>query len=267
MERLFSYVVRGIKEEIPIEILRYAFQPNESVDIYGNTLYANLDSMIELHVLKRSLYLDVSIISQVEEHICLDGLGKVPTSDNSFTVHIPKEMTGGRAILDCPIIYLGAAGMGGLGLASSEGASYVNRMITKMLEQSGPGTIASTTDVDVVAPNTLHVRYPFSGPGTMYAAVQLEADDSLSHIKPHAYEKFRLLAITKAKVLVRTILRTKLADGSIQRGQTFGIYKEIVDEYSGEDANYRSLLREWRRTENYLDKRAKQNLIRDLLPK
>jgi len=264
MEQLLSYAVRHIKDNIPRLILERAFQPNTVLDLFGDAVHTNLDNAIEVNVLRNSVCRDVQLIASKNEFINLEGLTPRKQPEGGWIINVPLSYTGNREIIGVEAVYFHNHHTQGIDHHNSP--LIVNKMAKIVDYYSNNGT-AVETSVELIAPNVIYIPMTNYASPPMVAAVNLEVDNILSHVPTHAYLNFGELALQKCQLLIRTILRTKVAEGVITQGVQLGVIRDIIDEFSGSAENYRDLLRQWRRTEVYLDPKRKLKNVLEQLPK
>lgn len=263
MEQIHAYAIRRIKEEIPREILEGTFiRRTLNQNLFE---HISLDAAIKTAVLDASVFQDILLLTGRETNIDLTGLTPLLNSDGSASIHIPYDRTGGRDILECYRVGFEQSVPAYNGLANGN-RSEVDIRVDAVIAGTGQIPITSTTECEVIAPNTILVNFYDVLPQFLNAQVNLTVDKEMGHIPPKAFETFGTLCVEKCKQYIYMQHRVRQGRGVVERGMEIGVYMEEINEYRDSSKNYRDLLKIWRRKEFHIDREKKTKFIKLITP-
>lgn len=263
MEQIHAYALRRIKEEIPREILEGTFiRRTLNQNLFE---HISLDAAIKATVLDASVFLDIMLLTGRETNVDLTGLEPIINADGSATIHIPYDRTAGRDILECYRVGFDQSSPTYRGNGSTD-SSEVDLRLDAVIAGTGRIPVTSTTECEVIAPNTILVNFYDVLPEFLNAQVNLSVDKEMGHIPPKAFETFGTLCVEKCKQYIYVQHRIRTGRGLVERGMEIGVYMEEISEYRDSSKNYRDLLKIWRRKEFHIDKEKKRKFIKLITP-
>lgn len=220
-------ISRAIRE-IPRMLLEDAFLKREYP--YRQSP-KTIEQCIKEEVIYKIVLPDLNLENGVYSFIPLSNAQVIQSDYDAQIYYIPKEITGGRAILTAITIGTASPYME-QGFAANCGNSMINRKIHQLVSSISDLQVTTNSRVELIAENTVLVR----DLGTrwlegMYLVCILELDDELSNIRPRSIPAFTKLITLAIKGYIYNELIVNVDKGRIYAGADLGIYREILMEY------------------------------------
>jgi hypothetical protein len=233
-------ISRAIRE-IPRMLLEDAFLKREYP--YRQSP-KTIEQCIKEEVIYKIVLPDLNLENGVYSFIPLNNAQVIQSDYDAQIYYIPKEVTGGRAILTAITVGTASPYME-QGFAANCGNSMINRKIHQLVSSISDLQVTTNSRVELIAENTVLVRdIGTQWLGGMYLVCILEMDDQLSNIRPRSIPFFTQLITLAIKGYMYTELIINVDKGRIYAGADLGIYREILMEYRDAWATYYDLLRE-----------------------
>lgn len=234
-------ITRAIRE-IPRMILEDAFLTKEYP--YRQSP-KTLEQCIKEEVIYKVVLPDLNLANGVYSFIPLYSARVENVDYNTKIYHIPKEATGGRAILT-PITIGFASPYLEQGYMANCGNSMINRKIQNLITSISDLEVTTNSRLELIAENTVIVygAIEYQMGYNTYLVCILEHDDQLSYIKPRSIPLFTQLIGLAIKGYIYTKLVLDIDRGRLYGGHDLGVYKEIVLEYRDAWQQYTELLQE-----------------------
>jgi len=233
-------ISRAIRE-IPRMLLEDAFLKREYP--YRQSP-KTIEQCIKEEVIYKIVLPDLNLENGVYSFIPLNNAQVIQSDYDAQIYYIPKEVTGGRAILTAITVGTASPYME-QGFAANCGNSMINRKIHQLVSSISDLQVTTNSRVELIAENTVLVRdNPQLYMGAAYLVCILEMDDQLSNIRPRSIPFFTQLITLAIKGYMYTELIINVDKGRIYAGADLGIYREILMEYRDAWTTYYDLLRE-----------------------
>lgn len=263
--------LRIINDEIPEEILKEAFLGRQRTmfNTYEQTLVST-DYVIREKVIENKVMEDMDLIGGTEMIIQLTGdmiQNKATGSNDPFSViyNIPAEVTQNRAIVQVYSIHFGLLGYQQSGLSLPQPSSALYGQLRRVMDSALKTPPAATSYLNIIAFNSIMVRYMYMPHVNAFMRVRLGNDEALSHLRPQAYHDFAHLCVLAVKAFIYKTLIIKMDQGQLSGGQMLGEFKNIVMNYADATEMYREALVRWKKISIFNDpemsRRVNQTLI------
>lgn len=252
-----------IRFTIPREILQEAFIPRELNLPQG---LISLETRIREAVLEPRVLVDMDIQGGTDAYLPLDR-GERANPYDPFTIiyRIPDELTQGRPIVEVYSIHFGILGYQQAGMLTTGNTSAIGSAMRRVVDAAAQVPPAMTSYLNMIAHNTIMVRYPGAPSIQAFTRVRLGNDDALSHVRPQAYHTFAELCVLAVKAYVFNQLRIKIDQGFLSGGQMLGSFLDTVMNYSDSEQMYREAVTGWKRASVYNDPEARRRHLRSLV--
>jgi hypothetical protein len=241
-----------IKYRIPKAVLEKVFIQRRFD--WRQTVNSNIDDQILVNVIRPRVLVDCNLVGGTQAMIPLDGLAFAKPNDFTTVIHVPKSRTQGRSInsvLNLAFLSPGVTASwagGGAGSAmgqfnSGENSAAMGAAIG-MMAAVDKIPIVSTSNVQLIAENTVMIRDVISIPSNGFLRCILANDEDLNHLQPRSYLQFSKLVEYAVKSYIYNELIINIDTAELQGGQQLGIFKTVLDGYSDAEQNYQDYLRD-----------------------
>jgi len=237
-------------QEIPEEILELAFKPKYDFAWHGQV---NIPAMIREMVIDKRVRQDINNRGAGEFTVPLVGIVPEFTDQFSHIYRIPLALTQGREISSCMYVSYGRLGNWGGGYGNSTmnflqngdvGRSVVTDAISNMQSAFSPIPKVSTSNVRLIATNTILISDIIPMSGDLFLRCMLSGDNELSFITPPYYDMFAEFVVLATKAYIYRKLNISLDMGQLIGGQALGRIREVVDSYSDAEQSYKDFRNE-----------------------
>ena len=263
MQSIKNYGFRRVREAIPRFILNNVFlKPDYG---FAERYNVTLEAAMIAAVIDAGIVLDIQLIDGLESTINLEGLEPVSNLDGSTVVQIPFSRTGGKEIQEIYRVNFIPSEYN-MGSIMYNNAGDVDRKVNAIYTASSSIPVTSTSECQLIAPNTLLIDIGGIIPTLMSANVNLCVSKNLEHIPPKAYELFGDMCVERTKQYIHneTVINTNR--GFIDRGFELGEWKTIIDGWSESGKNYRDLLKRFRKQSFFYDKNKVSKYLTMITP-
>lgn len=254
------YLVSEIKHQIPNDVLTVAFiidEVEESVNL------TSLDEKIIRKLIKKRVLMDANIIGGIETIIPLFSLTPSYFREHYSIYQIPPYLTNNKEIVSAlNLTYMpGTAYFSHMASNSTffhpaNNFDYTNPFFT--LNYGNPITnvagrigsaahisgVITNAHIEIVGYNTLLIYANYRSLSGFGVRVVLENDSNFSNIQPRSLKALSYLCVLACKSFIYNRLIIPVNKGFIFLGHELGVFKEIVDSYSGAEEEYRTYLKE-----------------------
>lgn len=267
-----QFALMEVNSIIPREILELSFKPKQIFQ-YSHNQYNpySIDDRIRTEVIDARIRPRINLIGSKEIVIPLEGLQQRKEDNNvGWTMHIPKDRTGGRRITEVSYVIMGYTGLA----AMSTGTYGANAMIQgqstdmyhqatkEMMENARPLNLTGTANVDLIAENTIYCEDYFTF-GSLYLRCKIDSDEEFSWIQGDSVAYFAQLVVLATKAYIYRNVDISLDKGRIEAGQDIGRFREIIDGYSDAQEMYNEFIDEkWKRIQRMSDTTKRRAMLR-----
>jgi len=258
-----SYGVSRIMREIPSEILHMAFLRKSTYF----SVETSLEKQITDLVIKSVVLRDTNIVGGMTVTIQLEKCSltyyeKNPTQHN-LVIKVPYLATNGKKILS-PLSLVADTG-GRSGYNSSDNA-ILSSLNNKMEHDAFIGEGIATSNLELIAPNTILVYDEVSMVVNGYIKVLIENNEKLSNLSPKSYLNFGELCVLAAKQYIYNKLVIDLDKGALYSGHELGKIADIINSYESATDEYNTFIKEkWMKTLFINDKPAMSSFIKAMV--
>lgn len=252
-----------IKFRIPKEILEQVFFRPEQRQC-GVVL--SLDTRIRESILEPRVFEDINIHGGTEAFISMDLPVRTEQAD-PYTViyHIPDEVVQNRPIVQVYSVHFAVLGYQNAGMALHYTESPLAAETRKVLDNAMRVPPAATSYLNIIAHNTIMVRYVYLPYRNAFMRVRLGNDNALSHIRPQAYSEFAKLCVLAVKAYIYNTMIVPMDQGQLSGGQMLGVFREKISEYSDADEMYLEALRRFKKISVMNDPEANRRHLRSIV--
>ena len=258
-----KYGIDRILREIPTEILHMAFLRKSS--FFG--IETSLESQITDLVIKKIVLRDTNVIGGVTITIDLNKCNMTYYEKNrtahNVVIKVPFGVTNKKKILE-PLSLVGNAGNNS-GYNSSNNP-LLSAMSNKMDHDGGIGSSFATSNLELIAPNTILVYEETMGLNNGFIKVIVENNNNLTNISPRSYLSFGELCVLATKQHIYNKLIIDLDKGALYGGHELGKISDIINGYESATEDYNNYIKEkWMKTTFMNDKPAMSSFMKTML--
>ena len=258
-----KYGINRIIREIPNEILHMAFLRKSSYF----SIETSLEKQITDLVIKNTVLIDTNVVGGITVIIPLEKCNlryyEKNVTEHNLIIQIPYRVTNGKKVLS-PLSLVSDAG--GSSMHNSSTNSLVSAMGNKLDHDASVGAGVSTSNLELIAPNTILVYEEITMLTDGYIKVLVENNENLSNISPKSYLNFGELCVLAAKQFIYNKLTIDIDKGVLYGGHELGKITEIINSYETATEEYNTFIKEkWMKTMYINDKVAMSDFIQALV--
>lgn len=256
--------IRDISFTVPKEILEATFIPKRNA---WSLKSVSVEQQIMDLVIRPRVLVDCDILGGVEMYVPIANLATEQVDGRTLVLRVPKTLTQGRSIISVEAILFTDPSRGSMrGISSTLDSGALASAITQLVDGVGKVPVTSTSNVQLVAENTIMVYDFIVFPSRSVLKCRVGNDENLSNIPVRAAPAFSLLIEYAVKAYIYNRLNIELDMGELFSGSQLGKVREIVDSYSDSEELYKTQRKEVIQKISYMsDKRIWTNHIRSLV--
>lgn len=233
--------VENLRFVIPTKVLQIVFL--KRLNRYQSNAYS-LNERIMMDVIRPRVLQDCSISYGTQAIIPLDAATITHTDAYSTVYSIPKELTQGRSIMSALNVGFGLAGYSAYGGGYQYMPNDLMNAANAMSNAHASMPITTTSNVQLIADNTILVRDTLRIQGGLYLRCVLENDERLTHLHHKAIPVLKELIKFAVQAYIYNAYLIEMAEAELIGGQELGVFKSIVEGYSDAEELYQTTLRE-----------------------
>lgn len=252
-----------IRFRIPKQILETTFFRHAPLNC-SNRL--SLDAIIRSTVLEPRVMVDIDIRGGTEAYISMQSPVVAERVDPfTYIYNIPDELIHNRPIAQVYSVHFGYLGYQGVHQSIISDNSIMSSATRRVFDSAAKTPPAMTSYLNLIAPNTVMVRY-ITHPSTVaYLHLRLGNDNALSHLRPQSYHDFADLCVLAVKAYIYNHMLIIIDEAQIQGGQQLGVFRDKVSEYADAEELYREKLDRWTKISIMNDPEASRRLNHSLV--
>ena len=255
--------VSDVKNRIPSNILNIAFMTKVNL-VPGKV--DTLDSVITSVIGRNIMLLDLNIVKGASLSIPLDRCSQYVINYNGTMNHmiieIPYNLTDNKEILSVL----------GLNYAPASNSMLNNNQLIanaemgmNSIDSHGVGGV-STTNVELIGPNTIMVHENLAGGIHGHIRVNIENDSNFRNINNRMANVFSKLFLLATKGYIYNELVLEIDKGLIYGGHDLSKFADIVDKYEDAWEEYDELLHtKWAKVSFINDSEANSRYIKNMI--
>lgn len=253
-----------IRMTIPPQILQQVFVTQDMHRSCPQTV--SMDTRIREEVLERRVLPDVNLIGGTEAFLPLQDPVRTEQVD-PYTViyHIPDEVTQNRAIVQVYSVHFAMLGYHNAGMAMQHMETPMGNATRQVLDSATRTPPAATSYVNMIAHNTVMVRFVYVPYPQAFMRVRLADDEAMSSIRPQAMHEFAYLCVHAVKAYIYNTMMITMDQGYLSGGQQLGMFREVIQGYQDADQMYREALVRWKKISVLNDPEARRRHLRTVL--
>jgi len=258
-----KYGMDRIMREIPREILHMAFLRKSSY--FG--IETTLDKQISDLVIKKVVLRDTNVVGGITLTISTENCNlryyEKNSTEHNLVIQVPYKITNGKKILE-PLSLVDGAGQNNNFNSSTN--ALVSAMGNKMNHDANIGNGFATSNLELIAPNTILVYEEIDFLSIGYLKVLVENNENLTNISPKSYLNFGELCVLAAKQYIYNKLVIDLDKGALYGGHELGKIADIINNYETATEDYNIYLKEkWMKTMFINDKPSYSDFIKGMV--
>lgn len=256
--------IRDISFVIPKEILEAAFIPKRNA---WSLKSVSVEQQLMDLVIRPRVLVDCDILGGTELYVPIGNLAVEQVDGRTLVMRVPKTLTQGRSIISADSILFNDPSRGSMrGISSTLDSGALASAITQLVDGVGKIPVTSTSNIDLIAENTIMVYDFIVFPSRSVLKCRIGNDENLSNIPVRAAPAFSLLIEYAVKSYIYNKLNVELDMGELFSGSQLGKVREVVDGYSDTEELYKTQRKEVIQKISYMaDKRIMTNHIRLLV--
>lgn len=239
-----TFALNEVRHRIPPQVLKLLFNRNR----INQVVFSGMEQDIPVSVqgeLRRAVIDSwilpmINCAGAVTDEIPLWNLPSQSPLPHQRIYHIPKTMTNGRSITSVYALVFGRSGAAALNPFGTMGTSGLGHCGTSPLTQATRQVASSflpipntqTSDVTLIAENTVLVEGWTALPGEYYLRVMLGHDEELTSITNRSWPIFAELVTAATKAFIYNNYYIELGAGELVAGIQLGQVKDIIDNYA-----------------------------------
>ena len=258
-----KYGIDRVMREIPKEILHMAFLRKSSYFSIETTLEKQITDL----VIKKIVLRDTNIIGGMTLTIGTDKCNlkyyEKNVTQHNLVIQVPYSVTGGKKILE-PLSLIDGRQQS---VNFNSSRNMIQNSIGNILNHtSNMGNGFATSNLELIAPNTILVYDEVNYMSTGYLKVLVENNENLTNISPKSYLNFGELCVLATKQFIYNKLTIDIDKGVLYSGQELGKIGEIINSYESATEDYNTYIKEkWTKTMFINDKPAYSDFIKAMV--
>jgi len=258
-----KYGINRIMREISAEILHMAFLRKSKYF----SIETSLEKQISNLVISNTVLVDTNVVGGMTINISLEKCNlkyyEKNATGHNLIIQVPYRITNGKKILSP------------LSLVSNAGATSTHNYTTnpimsalgnKLNHDADIGIGIATSNLELIAPNTILVYEELTMLTTGYLKVLVENNANLSNISPKSYLNFGELCVLATKQFIYNKLTIDIDKGVLYGGHELGKITEIINSYEPATVDYNLYIKEkWMKSLFVNDKIAMSSYIQALV--
>ena len=236
-----SYAIDRITREIPKEILELAFLRKASYFGVNTTLAAQITDLVIKKIVLRDTNLIGGINITIPVDKCKQTYYEKNRTNHNLVITVPYTLTNNKKIIE-PLSLTANAVMD----SNYNGTNnmMVNHMYNILDHRSKVGEEFVTSNLELIAPNTILVYEHITVLANAFLSVIVENNDNLSNLQPRSYLAFGELCVLAAKMFIYNKLIIDLDKGALYGGHELSKIADIVSSYESAFEDYDTFLKE-----------------------
>lgn len=271
MQNAINYAVNRVLQTIPRVILEDAFGEASLIRKWGERRFdrsipVSIESRIISEVIDGRVREDASLTGAKQIDILLSQANIRQFTSWTWVIDIPDEATHGARVTQFLGIYIMPQDY----LSNTNfpwmGQNTINHGAQGLVATYGAIPSISSENGHLIARNTIEVRDMNVVRVGGMIRVNVDSDESMSHLKPGTYARWADLVLEATKAYIYRVLVINMGRAELQAGYNLGVYKDVVDNYADAEENYQDLLRTtWRRVNQLNDPQRRRHAHRLLI--
>lgn len=243
---LITYALNDLDFHISKEILNIGFKEFQPLTLNNIT---TLHDIILNNVIRRKVLVDSNIVGGETIDIFLtDCQVEHIYNQNETVIRVPKELTGGRAIID-PLSLVLNTYIAGNGMLTGSTSNVLGNAAKIVSAQTGPDVI-QTSKLQLIGENTILVQSSTALYTSGILRVVIENSSNLDNINMRHAIVFSKLVRQAIKMYMYANTRVSMGQGYIYGGHELSIVSDIVNEFSDAESMYYECLKtEWAKSQ------------------
>ncbi len=256
----FMKAMDEIRFRIPPQILATAFTAKELV---GCGAAVSIESLIRGAVIEPRVLVDLDLNTGSDTFISLGAPVRSEYVDPfSMIYYIPEEVTQNRPIVQAYSIHFGIMGYQNTGMVMTHNEGSLNAEVRKVFDAAQRAAPASTSYLNVIAHNTIMVRFVYMPYANAFMRCRLGHDEELSTIRTPAIPAFANLCVLAVKAYIYNEMIMAIGQAFLSGGQAFGEFQQAIDRWQDAEQMYQDALQEFKGMWVYVDPEAKRRYLR-----
>jgi len=236
-----KYAIDRITREIPHEVLHLAFL--RKTDYFS--VQTSLEQQITDLVLHKILLRDLNVIGGMEVTISLDKCKvtyyeKNPTNHN-MVIYVPYDITNNKKIVE-PLSLAGNVTFNGNYNSSTN--PLISGMNNIIGHRASIGNKYITSNLELIAPNTILVYEETQTLFNGYLKVILENNNNLTNISPRSYLALGKAAVLATKLFIYNAIVIDMDKGVLYNGHELGKIADVINSYESALEDYNTYIEE-----------------------
>jgi len=258
-----KYGLERVMREIPSEILHMAFLRKSS--FFG--IETTLEQQITDLVIKKIVLRDTNIIGGITVTISLDKCDityyEKNMTNHNMVIKVPYRVTNKKKILE-PLSLVGnVTNDSGYNVSNNP---ILNGLSNKFYHDASIGSKFVTSNLELIAPNTILVYEESDMITNGYLKVVVENNENLTNISTRSYLNFGELCVLAAKQFIYNKLVIDLDKGALYGGHEIGKIGDIISGYESATEEYNTFIKEkWQKTLFMNDKVAMSDYLKTIV--
>lgn len=258
-----QYGISHIMRKIPAEVLHLAFL--RKADYFS--VKTSLEKQISDLVIRNVVLKDTNIVGGMTITISLEKCNltyyEKNRTEHNLVITVPFRVTNGKKILS-PLSLVDD--LGGSSRYNVSNNSLISAMNNKVNHDAHIGSGFATSNLELIAPNTILVYEECDYLTTGYLKVLVENNENLSNISPKSYINFGKLCVLAAKQFIYNKLVIDIDKGVLYGGHELSKITDIINSYESASEDYDTFLEEkWMKTLFANDKPAMSNFLKAMV--
>jgi len=258
-----QYGISHIMRKIPAEVLHLAFL--RKADYFS--VKTSLEKQISDLVIRNVVLKDTNIVGGMTITISLEKCNltyyEKNRTEHNLVITVPFRVTNGKKILS-PLSLVDD--LGGSSRYNVSNNSLISAMNNKVNHDAHIGSGFATSNLELIAPNTILVYEECDYLTTGYLKVLVENNENLSNISPKSYINFGKLCVLAAKQFIYNKLVIDIDKGVLYGGHELSKITDIINSYESASEEYDTFLEEkWMKTLFANDKPAMSNFLKAMV--
>jgi len=217
-----NYLINVIERSIPREVLDIALSIDSKFSLKNTTL----ESKIEHQVLRKTVLLDMNLISGLEMVLPINDMMYINDTDGATLLKISDRALQGRSIIS-------ALSLANANETKDIGASDASEGFSQVMQNNNDWSSANiVVKMEVISPNEILVYENIQNIMGSSLRVNVEYSNRFNEINPKSYPKLAEISILAVEAHIYKNMIIKINQGQLYHGHSIDSISNIIEQYS-----------------------------------
>ena len=258
-----KYGVDRIFREINEHILKLAFLRKSEFFSVNTTLASQIEDLVIRNIVLKDTNLLGGITVRLPLNQCQLNYYEQNLTNHNLVIKVPYKLTNNKKIIEATTLMVTT----NYDTSYNTSKNTITNQLSRIVEHnSGPTENLTTSNLEIIAPNTILVHDTIYMTSNGFLEVIVENNNNLSNISPRTYFLFGKICVLAAKMFIYNKLVVDLDAGVLYNGHELGKASEIINSYESAFEDYETLINEeWGKALFMNDSVAKADFLKGMI--